>query len=43
MQAEYDSLMDNDTWTLVEKPEDQQVLPGKHRKNLLKKQIQDES
>ena len=29
MQAEYDSLMDNDTWTLVDKPEDKQVLPGK--------------
>ena len=29
MQAEYDSLMNNNTWTLVDKPEDQQVLPGK--------------
>ena len=29
MQAEYDLLMDNDTWTLVDEPEDQQVLPGK--------------
>ena len=29
MQAEYDSLMDNDTWTLVDEPKDQQVLPGK--------------
>ncbi|CAB4034655.1 Hypothetical predicted protein [Paramuricea clavata] len=29
MQAEYESLMDNNTWTLVDEPEDQQVLPGK--------------
>ena len=29
MQAEYDSLLDNNTWTLVNKPEDQQALPGK--------------
>ena len=29
MQAEYDSLMNNNTWTLVDEPEDQQVLPGK--------------
>ena len=29
MQAEYDSLMNNNTWALVDKPEDQQVLPGK--------------
>ena len=29
MQAEYDSLMDNKTWTLVNEPENQQVLPGK--------------
>ena len=29
MQAEYDSLMDNNTWTLVNEPEDQQVLLGK--------------
>ena len=29
MQTEYHSLMDNNTWTLVNEPEDQQVLPGK--------------
>ena len=29
MQAEYDSLMNNNTWTLVDEPEDQKVLPGK--------------
>ena len=29
MQTEYNSLMDNNTWTLVKEPEDQQVLPGK--------------
>ena len=29
MQTEYNSLMDNNTWTLVNEPEDQQVLPGK--------------
>ncbi len=29
MQAEYDLLMDNDTWTLVDESEDQQVLQGK--------------
>ena len=29
MKAEYDSLIDNNTWTLVDEPEDQQVLPGK--------------
>ena len=29
MQAEYESLMDNNTWTLVDEPEDQHVLPGK--------------
>ena len=29
MQAEYDSLMNNNTWTLVDEQEDQQVLPGK--------------
>ena len=29
MQAEYESLMDNNTWTLDDEPEDQQVLPGK--------------
>ena len=29
MQAEYDSLKYNNTWTLVNEPEDQQVLPGK--------------
>ena len=29
MQAEYDSLMNSNTWTLVDEPEDQQVLPGK--------------
>ena len=29
MQTEYDSLMGNNTWTLVNEPEDQQVLPGK--------------
>ncbi len=28
MQAEYDLLMDNDTWTLVDESEDQQVLQG---------------
>ena len=28
MQAEYDSLLDNNTWILVNEPEDQQVLPG---------------
>ena len=29
MQTEYNSLMDNNTWTLVNELEDQQVLPGK--------------
>ena len=29
MQTGYNSLMDNNTWTLVNEPEDQQVLPGK--------------
>ena len=29
MQVEYDSPMNNNTWTLVDEPEDQQVLPGK--------------
>ena len=29
MQAEYDSLLDNNTWTFVDEPEDQQVLSGK--------------
>ena len=29
MQVEYDSLMDNNTWTLIDEPEHQQVLPGK--------------
>ena len=28
MRAKYDSLMDNNTWTFVDEPEDQQVLPG---------------
>ena len=29
MQAEYDSLMNNNSCTLVDEPEDEQVLPGK--------------
>ena len=29
MKPEYDSRIDNNTWTLVDEPEDQQVLPGK--------------
>ena len=29
MQAEYDSLINNSTWTLVDEPEDQHVLPEK--------------
>ena len=29
MQAECNSLIDNNTWTLVDEPEDKQVLPGK--------------
>ena len=29
MKAEYDSLTGNNTWTFVDEPEDQQVLPGK--------------
>ena len=27
MQAEYDSLIDNNTWSLIDEPEDKQVLP----------------
>ena len=29
MQAECNSLIDNNTWTLADEPEDKQVLPGK--------------
>ena len=29
MASEYQALVDNDTWTLVEKPKDRSVVPGK--------------
>ena len=29
MQTEYDSLVENNTWTLVDKPKNKKVLPGK--------------
>ena len=29
MQEEFQSLVENNTWTLVDKPEDKNILPGK--------------